>query len=99
MTPERKVKNAVANILKKSGAYYFYPVTGGYGSSGVPDIIGCYRGCFFAVECKAGSGRTTALQEKNLEEIRRNGGIAIVVNEENLPQVQEFLDNLSKKGV
>ena len=99
MTPERKVKNSVTNILKKNGAYYFYPVTGGYGTSGVPDIVGCYKGYFFAVECKAGDGRTTALQIKNLEEIRRNGGIAIVVNEQNLPEVQAFLDGLSKKGV
>lgn len=99
MTPERKVKNAVTNILKKNGAYYFYPVTGGYGSSGVPDIVGCYKGYFFAVECKAGSGRTTALQDKSLDEIRRNGGVAIVVNESNLPEVQEFLDQLIKKGV
>ena len=99
MTPERKVKNAVTNILKKNGSYYFYPVTGGYGSSGVPDIVGCYKGYFFAIECKAGDGQTTALQWKNLEEIRNNGGVAIVVNEKNLPEVQEFFNNLSKKGV
>ncbi len=35
MTPEAKVKKKVADALKKLEAYYFYPVTGGYGKSGV----------------------------------------------------------------
>ncbi len=37
MTPEAKVKKKVSIVLKNLGAYYFYPVTGGYGTSGVPD--------------------------------------------------------------
>ncbi len=53
-TPEKKVKQKVAKMLKEMGAYYFYPATGGYGRSGVPDIIGCYAGNFFGIECKAG---------------------------------------------
>ena len=38
MTPEAKVKKVVVAQLKKLCAYYFYPVTGGYGQSGVPDL-------------------------------------------------------------
>ena len=53
MTPEAKVKKKVTEQLKKLGAYYFYPVTGGYGRSGVPDIVVCHRGNFFAFECKS----------------------------------------------
>jgi len=33
-TPESKVKSSVTKILKQLGIYYFFPVTGGYGSSG-----------------------------------------------------------------
>lgn len=91
MTPEKKVKNAVVAILKELGCYYFFPVTGGYGASGVPDIVGCFRGRFFAIECKAGKGKTTALQEKNIERIRANGGVAIVVNEESIETVRSML--------
>ena len=54
MTPEAKVKKVVVKQLRNLGAYYFYPVTGGYGRSGVPDIVGCYKGKFFGIECKAG---------------------------------------------
>jgi len=91
MTPEKKVKNEVVKVLKTFGAYYFYPVTGGYGASGVPDIVGCYKGRFFAIECKAGKGTTTALQERNIAQIVAQGGLAIVVNENNIPDVDKLM--------
>ena len=87
MTPEAKVKKKVVTHLKSLGAYYFYPVTGGYGKSGVPDIIGCYKGAFFGIECKAKGNKPTPLQQKNLQEIIKNGGIAMVVDEKNIDQV------------
>lgn len=91
MTPEAKVKKKVVDQLKKLGAYYFYPMTHGYGKSGVPDIVGCYGTKFFGIECKAGKNKPTALQEKNLREITMAGGIALVVNEENVKQVTVLL--------
>jgi len=94
MTPEKKVKAKVVAILKEFGAYYFYPVTGGYGASGVPDIVGCYHGHFFGIECKAGKGKTTALQEKNLNNIMTAGGTALVVNEDNIEDVRYFLGEM-----
>jgi len=91
MTPEARVKKVVVQQLKDMGAYYFYPVTGGYGRSGVPDIVGCYAGLFFGVECKAGKNKPTPLQEKNLKEIAEAGGLALVVNEENMRTVRELI--------
>lgn len=91
MTPEKKVKQRAVAQLKALGAYYFYPATGGYGSSGVPDIVCCYQGRFIGIECKAGKGKTTALQDKNLHEIREAGGTALVVNEENVDEITDLL--------
>ena len=91
MTPEAKVKKVVVQQLKDMGAYYFYPVTGGYGRSGVPDIVGCHAGWFFGIECKAGKNKPTPLQEKNLKQISEAGGLALVVNEENMRSVHETL--------
>jgi Holliday junction resolvase len=90
-TPERKVKKKVTKILDEFGVYYFYPVTGGYGRSGVPDIICCFKGKFIAIECKAGDGKTTALQDKNLNAIREQRGRALVINEENISDVTQLL--------
>jgi hypothetical protein len=90
-TPEAKVKAKAVAQLKALGAYYFYPVTGGYGSSGVPDIVGCYNGMFFGIECKAGKNKPTVLQQKNLDRIAENGGIALVINEANINEVTTCL--------
>ena len=92
MKPEAKVKKVVVRQLKLLGAYYFYPVTGGYGMSGVPDIVGCYKGKFFGIECKAGSNKPTPLQRKNLTDIELAGGIAVVVNEKNMNIVEDLLN-------
>lgn len=91
MTPEGKVKAKVTKTLKAMGAYYCFPVTGGFGASGVPDILICYRGRFIAIECKAGKGRVTALQQSNLEAITQAGGIALVVAEAQADFVQQLI--------
>ena len=91
MTPEAKVKKVVVAQLKKLCAYYFYPVTGGYGQSGVPDIVGCYEGLFFGIECKAGKNKPTPLQEKNLKQIRDAKGLDMVINETNMNNVANDL--------
>ncbi len=95
MTPEAKVKKKVVNVLKENGAYYFFPATGGYGRSGVPDVVGCYRGVFFGIECKAGSNKPTALQEAEMRKIREANGITLVVNEENIDDVKIMLRDIS----
>jgi len=91
MTPEGKVKKKVVEQLKALGAYYFFPATGGYGKSGVPDIVGCYQGKFFGIECKAGKGKTTALQEQQLAQIAAAGGVAAVVNEQNMLEIAHII--------
>ena len=91
MTPEGKVKKKVAEMLKKYGAYYFFPAMGAFGRAGIPDIVGCYRGAFFSVECKAGKGKTTAIQEAEIEKIQRARGYAFVINEHNMDLLETYL--------
>lgn len=91
MTPEAKVKKVVVAQLKALGAYYFYPVTSGFGRSGVPDIVGCYKGLFFGIECKAGDNKPTLLQQQNINNILNTGGLAFVVNEDNMYNVGHLI--------
>ena len=91
MTPEGKVKKKVAELLKQYDAYYFFPAMGAFGRAGIPDIVGCYRGRFFAVECKAGKGKTTAIQEAEIEKIQRAKGRAFVINEDNMDLLEIYL--------
>jgi hypothetical protein len=90
-TPEGKVKAAVRKLLVEFGIYYFMPAANGFGRAGIPDIICCFGGRFIAIECKAGKGTTTALQDRELAAIRTAGGMAMVVNETNLDELKEKL--------
>lgn len=91
MTPEGKVKKQVVDLLKQWGAYYFFPVTGGYGRSGVPDIIACIGGDFIAIECKAGTNRPTQLQKRNLDLIGVAGGWPWEINEDDIQEFRSWL--------
>lgn len=91
MTPEGKVKKKVAELLKKYDAYYFFPAMGAFGRAGIPDIVGCYHGRYFAVECKAGKGKTTAIQEAEIKKIQRAKGYAFVINEDNIDLLEIYL--------
>jgi len=94
MTPESRVKKSVRRVLDELGAYYVMPVTGGYGNQGAPDFLVCIKGLFYGIECKAGKGKTTALQDLNLKKIIKAGGVALVVREDDI----KYLSNLLTTG-
>jgi len=87
-TPEAKVNDV----------YYAMPIGTGYGSSGVPDFLCCVRGRFLAIEAKAGKGKTTALQDKNIKQIIASGGLAIVVNEDNMQELELLIKHVLRGG-
>lgn len=90
-TPESKVKTKIKAILKEQGVYYAMPIGTGYGNAGVPDFLCCVNGRFLAIEAKAGSGQTTALQEKNLRDIEAAGGITLVIREGDINALAGYL--------
>ena len=75
---EKDIVAAIKAHLKTLGAdVFFWKEHGGpYGTSGVPDIICCYKGRFLGLEAKLPGGRLTALQERAIEKINVAGGIA-----------------------
>jgi hypothetical protein len=101
ITPEGRVKAKVKALLNKYNVYHFMPATGGYGRSGIPDIICCAQGpkgshgYFLAIECKANGGKLTALQHRELENIKENGGIALVIDETKLGDLETLLIDLT----
>mgnify|MGYP003340110149 CR=1 FL=1 len=97
MTPEAKVKLKVRKLLDENAIYYFFPPANGYGRAGIPDIIFCVQGIFGAVECKAGRGTLTALQERELTKIDNAGGFTFVAREDNIEELKERLKCLTTK--
>lgn len=93
MTPEGKVKAQVKRMLDMQDIWYCKPAGVGYGRAGIPDIIACAYGHFLAIECKAGRGKTTALQDRELQAIRTSRGIAFVIWEEDLEGFGKWLSH------
>jgi Holliday junction resolvase len=94
LTPEKKVKNKCVALIKAFNVYYFFPSMNGFGRSGVPDIICCMNGLFVAIECKAGKGKTTALQDRELKRINDNRGVTFVINENNQQSLEIFVKQM-----
>ena len=92
-TPEGRVKAAAKKLLEAHGAYFFMPVSNGMGSHGIPDILACLNGRFIAIEAKAGKNKPTDLQTLNLKRIDEAGGLALVINEENLIVLEVMLND------
>ena len=75
---ERDVVAAIKQYLVSLGSdVFFWKEHGGpYGTSGVPDIICCYKGRFLGLEAKLPTGRLTELQKRAIRKINQAGGIA-----------------------
>lgn len=93
-TPEKAVKAKVKAVLESEGVYYFMPPANGYGRAGVPDFVCCINGLFMAIETKAGGNKPTALQIREIETIRRNNGVAVVVDETNWEMLRDMVRRL-----
>ena len=77
---EAQLIKKIREFLKKQPECFFWKEHGGqYGTTGIPDVIVCYKGRFVAFEAKVGKNTTTKLQDYTIEEIRKAGGIAEVV--------------------
>ena len=74
---ERDIIIAIKIYLASLGSdVFFWKEHGGpYGTSGIPDIICCYKGRFLGLEAKLPGGKLTALQRRALDKINAAGGI------------------------
>ncbi len=91
-TPESKVKAKIHALLKKHNAYAVNYIGGISANNGTPDILACLNGRFIGIEAKAGKNKPTDLQTLNLKRIDEAGGLALVINEENLNQLEFILE-------
>ena len=96
MTPEKRVKEAIKAFLKTlPNCWFFMANTHGYGVNGVPDIVGCYRGVFFAIEVKAPGKlkNVTALQQMQINAINQSHGWALAADSvERVKEVFNLID-------
>jgi hypothetical protein len=98
MNPETAFQNKVINYFKEEKRGYWIKIhVSSYQSKGEPDIIGCYRGFFVAIELKRpdGKGKVAKLQEVKLRRIKENGGFGIVAKD--LEEVKDILKKVDHR--
>lgn len=91
---EKDIVVAILRYLKTLPRCFAWKTHGGmYGTAGIPDIIACIDGGFYAFEVKQPGGRITRLQEVTLEKLRAAGSVAVMVT-----SVDEVKCALAGKG-
>lgn len=89
---EKDIVSSILKFLKSFPNCFVWKEHGGmYGTAGIPDIIACINGKFYAFEVKTAIGKTTALQDATIRKIISCGGHAYVVR--SVDEVKTILHN------
>ena len=90
---EKTITNQILKYLKSLPECFAFKEHGGlYGTSGIPDIIVCYKGKFLAFEVKTEKGKLSKLQEMAIAKIRKANGMAFKVT--SLEEVKKILEGV-----
>lgn len=94
---EKDIVAAIKKYLASLGSdIFFWKEWGGpYGTSGVPDIICCYKGRFLGLEVKLPTGRLTELQKRAIRKINGAGGVACRV--ESVEDVKHVIEQVNRE--
>lgn len=77
---EKEIVSKILRYLKTVPKCFAWKEHGGiYGTAGIPDIVACIDGKFYAFEVKTPVGKTTKLQEATIRKILACGGAVAVV--------------------
>jgi len=98
MTPERRIKKKLTEMLRQEKVWYFFPAANGMGRAGIPDVICIVRGQFVGIECKAdATKKPTILQLKCADQIKQAGGHwFLVFDDHSIAEVQKWIQ--ARKG-
>jgi hypothetical protein len=91
---EKNFENKVKKWLKSKGIYHFKYFGNAYSTAGILDLTLCVNGRFVGVELKAEKGKTSILQDYNIKEIQRCGGIAIVLRPSGFDNFKKQIEEL-----
>lgn len=75
---EKHIENQIKRYLDRIGVWYMKVHGSMYQKAGVPDIIACVNGKFVGIEVKRPGGIVSPLQQLNIDDINRCGGVAFV---------------------
>lgn len=74
MQPEARLGHAIRRALEVEGAFVFTVHGSALMMAGLPDLIGCHRGRFFAIEVKMPGNKPSKIQRHVMGKIEAAGG-------------------------
>jgi Holliday junction resolvase len=98
MAAEKNFENRVKKFLKDQGCWFIkYWAGSEFTKSGVPDLLVCCNGHFLGIELKGPKGRPSELQLWNIEQIKKAGGIAMVLYPKDFDEFKTLIHKLVAK--
>lgn len=98
MASEKQFENKVKAFLHEQGCWVLKTWSNGIQRKGVPDLLVCCNGGFVGIELKAADGHPTELQLWNIDQIRKAGGIAIVLYPDKFYMLKDLIADLKNDG-
>ena len=97
MTEEQKLQKKFEKILKKFGAWYYYPTERMFSDRKYPTMIATYKGLFFAFEFHPKYETSDVVSWDCLNDIKKAGGKAFVVKDETVNNITILFKQLEKE--
>ena len=95
---EKAFENKIKSYLKENNCYFVKYWGGGYFTeAGIPDLLVCCNGYFLGLEIKAENGKPSDLQEYNMEQIKKAGGIGMIVYPKDFDDLKELIRRLNNE--
>lgn len=94
MGSEKIFENKVKKYLNERNCWGLKTWSNGIQRQGVPDLLVCCNSYFLGIEVKAETGKPSELQLYNIDEIRRAGGIGIVLYPQQFEEFQKLVSML-----
>ena len=88
----------MVRILKEAGAYYFYPVTGGSVVVVCLMLWPVIKAGLLASNVRQVRINQHRYSRKNLDDITKEGGLAYVINEDNVNLVEVVIQKLNSEA-
>lgn len=92
-TKESKLEEEVERLLQRKGIWQLARYQAQSNQNGLPDRLYLYNGYLLGLELKTDEGEPTKLQLRKIDEINKNGGIALIIRSaKEVEQLIKYID-------
>lgn len=92
--PETYLQRSIKKIVRQRGGYIVKQHGSMIAEPGIPDLLGCYKGIFIAIECKELNNIPSSAQGIHCRQIKSANGFTMIAY--NSQDIIEFLDLIDK---